>query len=245
MNALLVLVAAVAVLQHQPRTASSASAGKASGPVTNATFLRKTPASAATPQPTWHRKQAQPTVALPRTAQPAARPSPAAASHLHSTAGVLLLGDSLGEGTAPYLERLLAGRPFSANDIVGGSLYSGINDLRRAGSNLPPILVLSLGTNDAPTPASFGALVNETLSIAGSRCVVWPDIVRPPSGGFNWDEANAVLASAAASHPSLHVVAWSALVRAHPQWLASDGVHVDAAGYLARAEAIAQAVASC
>jgi lysophospholipase L1-like esterase len=158
---------------------------------------------------------------------------------------VLLIGDSLAEGTAPYLPGLLPERQITQEYGVGRSLSSGVSELRADASTLPPILVLSLGSNDVPTPSSFGALVNEALSVAGNRCVIWPDIVRPPSGGYNWDNANAVLAAAASTHPSLHVVPWSVMVRSHPEWLAGDGVHVDTAGYSARAQAIADAVANC
>jgi lysophospholipase L1-like esterase len=35
------------------------------------------------------------------------------------------------------------------------------------------------------------------------------------------------------------------MVRRHPEWLAHDGVHVSAAGYRARAKAVARAVAQC
>jgi lysophospholipase L1-like esterase len=158
---------------------------------------------------------------------------------------VLLIGDSLAEGTAPYLPGLLRGRQVTQDYGVGRNLSTGISELRGDASTLPPILVLSLGTNDVPTPSSFGPLVNEALSIAGNRCVIWPDIVRPASGGYNWDDANAVLAAAASTHPSLHVVPWSTMVRSHPEWLAGDGVHVNTTGYSARAQAIADAVAGC
>ena len=45
--------------------------------------------------------------------------------------------------------------------------------------------------------------------------------------------------------PNLFVVRWRQLVRANPQWLAGDGVHVDAIGYRARARAFARQIAKC
>jgi lysophospholipase L1-like esterase len=54
-----------------------------------------------------------------------------------------------------------------------------------------------------------------------------------------------VLAEEAARRPTLHVVDWAALVRRHRAWVARDGVHVNAAGYRARAAAIAAAMRSC
>jgi lysophospholipase L1-like esterase len=41
------------------------------------------------------------------------------------------------------------------------------------------------------------------------------------------------------------VVNWAGMVRENPHWLASDGVHVNADGYQARAKAIARSVRRC
>ena len=106
---------------------------------------------------------------------------------------------------------------------------------------------MSLGTNDSPRRVSaFRAAVNEVIAIAGpSRCVVWANIVRPPVLGASYDGFNRVLAGEAGAHRNFVVVDWQALARKHPAWLRSDGVHATAAGYKARATAIAAAVQQC
>jgi lysophospholipase L1-like esterase len=74
---------------------------------------------------------------------------------------------------------------------------------------------------------------------------VWADIVRPPVAGTNYAKLNRVLRTQARRRANLIVVDWSGMVRRHPEWLASDGVHVDAAGYRARARAFARAIGRC
>ena len=51
-----------------------------------------------------------------------------------------------------------------------------------------------------------------------------------------------VLVAAAARWQSFHVFDWQALARANPRWFGSDGVHPSAAGYRARATALARLV---
>lgn len=46
-------------------------------------------------------------------------------------------------------------------------------------------------------------------------------------------------------HENLRVVDWAGLVSRNRGWLAGDGVHVPAAGYAARARAIAKQVERC
>jgi lysophospholipase L1-like esterase len=84
------------------------------------------------------------------------------------------------------------------------------------------------------------------LEIAGStRCVVVPNIVRPPVGGASYAGFNQALADLAKHHDNLRVVDWARLVSANRGWLAGDGVHVNATGYQARARAIAKQVERC
>jgi lysophospholipase L1-like esterase len=84
------------------------------------------------------------------------------------------------------------------------------------------------------------------MGVAGSRrCVVWANIVRPPFEGVSYRGYNRVLAQEADRRDNLRVVNWVRMVRRHPEWLADDGVHVSAAGYRARAKAVARSVQLC
>jgi lysophospholipase L1-like esterase len=84
------------------------------------------------------------------------------------------------------------------------------------------------------------------MEVAGPRrCVVWTNIVRPPVGGTSYAGYNRALAAESRPRENLRVVNWARMVHANPQWLAGDGVHVNAEGYAARAKAIAESVRRC
>lgn len=159
---------------------------------------------------------------------------------------VFVVGDSLAVGTEAPLSRLLPGRRIRTSAYTGRHTDDGVSEITSDG-NLPPVLVVSLGTNDDPSATStFAGQVESVLQAAGpGRCVVWANIVRPPYGGVSYSGYNRVLARLAATNPNLIVVDWVGLVRQNPGILAPDGVHATPTGYEARAQAIAAAVSSC
>jgi lysophospholipase L1-like esterase len=161
-----------------------------------------------------------------------------------SDRSLLLVGDSLSVGAAPYLESALSGYRIRTSHRVG--LLSGEVARRvvRSRASLPPVLVVSAGTNDHPTEVpDFARAVSTVLGAAGRRrCVVWPTIVRPPVGGTTYAGLNAALGRAARRNGRLVLVDWVGLVQKNPRLLRADGVHATAAGYRARAAAIARAV---
>jgi hypothetical protein len=84
------------------------------------------------------------------------------------------------------------------------------------------------------------------LELAGSkRCVVWPNIHRPPYNGVSYAGFNRVLDQIAATAPNLAVVDWNGMVDSGQAAVAGDGVHSTPSGYQARAAAIAQALEGC
>lgn len=157
---------------------------------------------------------------------------------------VLDLGDSLSIGTAPFLDDRLRGFRVEARRDVGLHAYDAAAIVARERTTLPPVIVVSAGTNDDPRiVSSFARAVSAIVAAAGTRrCVVWPTIVRPPAVGASYDRLNRALERAAGRHPTLVLVDWIGMVRRHPSWLAPDGVHVSVAGYRARAAAIGTAV---
>jgi lysophospholipase L1-like esterase len=83
-------------------------------------------------------------------------------------------------------------------------------------------------------------------SFGPARCVVWATIVRPPYAGVSYAGYNRALRTIAKHHPTLHVLDWDAMARAHPSWFGSDGVHPSMTGYRARAAATARLIrAAC
>ena len=159
---------------------------------------------------------------------------------------MLIIGDSMGEGTEPYLPGALPGWRVEQNVARSRHVNEGISILRSRGG-LPSVIVMSLGGNDDPAAAStFQHYVDEARQIAGkTRCIVWPNVVVPPRGGVGFSGYNEVLDDTARKHDNFRVLDWVKIVNEHSYWLASDGVHVTATGYQFRARAIARQVESC
>ena len=160
---------------------------------------------------------------------------------------LLVVGDSLAEGTRPYVPGELPGWRVRQSTKVSRHAAQGDDVMRRYGRSLPRVIHVSLGTNDDPSQtAAFGAAVGDVMDVAGEdRCVVWANIVRPPYGGVSYRGYNGVLRREDEARDNLLVLNWVRMVRRHPEWLADDGVHVSVAGYRARARAVARLVRRC
>jgi lysophospholipase L1-like esterase len=160
---------------------------------------------------------------------------------------LLVNGDSLAEGTRPYIPPELPGWRVRQSTAVSRHAHEGDDVMRRYGSRLPRVIHVSLGTNDDPNQVdAFRAAVREVMDVAGPRrCVVWTNIVRPAVAGASYAGYNRVLAQESRPRENLRVVNWVRMVRENPQWVVGDGVHVNADGYRARAKAIAASVRRC
>ena len=106
------------------------------------------------------------------------------------------------------------------------------------------MLVVSAGTNDDPRERLRVLAVRLGRPRSGRARSLrrLADIARPPVGGATYSGLNRVLARADRRNASLVLVDWVGMVRRNPRWLGRDGVHASAAGYRARARAIATAV---
>ena len=173
-----------------------------------------------------------------------AMPAPAAAGAPQT---VLHYGDSLTVGTGLYLSSFLPGWSIIESASISRHADEGPGAMSSLSSTLPRVLVISLGANDDPgAVTAFAADVRRVAATAGrGRCVIWSTIVRPPYNGVSYEGYNRVLRRAAITFANFRVFDWQALARAHPGWFGSDGVHPTAAGYRARAAALAQLVKSC
>jgi len=195
----------------------------------------------ATPQTS----QMPPASVTPKTESEAA-PGATGGSQGAASGRALVVGDSLAVGTEEPLARLLPGWRIRTSAYTGRPTADGVSEITGTGS-LPPVLVVSLGTNDDPSATStFASQVESVLQAAGpSRCVIWANIVRPPYGGVSYSGYNHVLARLAATNPNLTVVDWVGIVKRNPGILAPDGVHATPRGYETRAHAVAQAMQAC
>jgi hypothetical protein len=166
---------------------------------------------------------------------------------------LFVYGDSFALGTEPYLPGQLDGWQIETDAANNRHTRSVPAALRARGAQLAPIVHLSVGTVDDPThPGRFRHRVRQIMRIVGKdRCVVWANIARPkvrPNGtGYNgWRPLNEVLRDEAGRRTNLVVLRWTALVRAHPEWVSTyDGTHVNRRGYRARARLVARGVREC
>jgi lysophospholipase L1-like esterase len=152
---------------------------------------------------------------------------------------LLVVGDSLAEGTRPYIPKELPGWRIRQSTKVSRHAADG--------DRLPRVIHASLGTNDDPRNVDgFRAAIEAVMKVAGGdRCVVWANIVRPPYGGVSYRGYNRALAGEDTRRDNLLVLNWKRMLHRHPEWLAGDGVHVSADGYAARARATARLVRRC
>ena len=193
------------------------------------------------------RSTTAPATSSPAATSGAAAPTTSGSASNLAPSRMVLVGDSLAVGIQSPLTNALGGWSLSTNARVGRPLAEGMGIVRGM-SDRPPVLAISLFTNDSPGAIdTLRSAVRETITRqAGHGCVVWATIVRPAVGGVTYAQANQALAALAAENPAvMKLVPWAQQIEAHPEWLASDGVHATPAGYSARAQMYAEAARSC
>jgi hypothetical protein len=160
---------------------------------------------------------------------------------------LVMVGDSLAQGTEPHLPSFLPGWRITTDARRGRPLAEGMRvmaSMPRPSS--PTVLTFSLFTNDMPTNVdALEDAVRASVERAGSGCAVWATIVRPPLNGVSYRAANRRLEQLAGQLTGLRVVPWAAAVAENGALLAADGVHATPDGYKARAQMYAQAAQTC
>ncbi|HEY2288833.1 MAG TPA: acyltransferase family protein, partial [Streptosporangiaceae bacterium] len=110
--------------------------------------------------------------------------------------------------------------------------------------------VLALGTDDTADVAAgsetpLATRIGRMMSAAHGQPVMWVNVISLVSSGpyaeANMQRWNAALVRACSKYPNMRVYDWAAA--AHKSWFISDGIHYTSAGYKARAELIADALA--
>ena len=111
--------------------------------------------------------------------------------------------------------------------------------------------VIALGTNDTADVAvgsnvGLAERITRMMSVIGSQPVLWITVKSLLSSGpysehdmSQWDQA---LAAAAGKYPNMRVYDWASVVQ--DQWFINDKIHFTSAGYAARGELIADALAA-
>ncbi len=156
---------------------------------------------------------------------------------------MLVVGDSLEVGSAPYLKRALPGVVVDAEK--GRPSAAGVQVLAARLDPSVSVVVFPLGTNDSPSnPAGLAASLASVRQLAGDRCIVVATIARPPVGGVPVAGLNRVVEQFS-EQTGAQVADWSTVVRSLPGLLGSDGVHATGDGYALRAGLLAEAVQAC
>ncbi|HEX8084383.1 MAG TPA: hypothetical protein VF529_08840 [Solirubrobacteraceae bacterium] len=159
-----------------------------------------------------------------------------------------MIGDSLAEGTEPYLAAALPGWRVTTDAARSRFLLDGmaIRDAMRKPAK-PVALAFSLFTNDDPrrAPELAQAAARSLDGLPSGSCAIWATIARPKVAGVSYAQANAALDQVAASDPRIRIVPWAEGAKRHRDWLRDDRVHATAEGYAARAQLYAQAAAGC
>ena len=162
----------------------------------------------------------------------------------HEAGDVTLVGDSLNVGIEPYLSHELPGWHIDAHDRVGRATPEGIDELRRLGGRLAPVVVVSLGTNDPDgAEPEFRKLLDQALAVVGpDRCLVWATIVRDGTTRTGFDRA---LQDARSANANVRLVEWARMIEQDRSLLAEDAVHGTQEGYARRAADTARAIRTC
>jgi lysophospholipase L1-like esterase len=174
---------------------------------------------------------------------------------------VVIIGDSLTVGAEPHhrAQLVAAGIP----GIVDGNTsrripamstpqLSGVltaERIRREWGDAD-CWVIALGNNDIASVASMSSSTAATLvaqlvaAVSPGARVWWVNVrdVRTAELIAKAATFNGVLDARAASDAAFEVVDWASLVAANPAW-STDGIHVTATGYRARAALVAAAIA--
>jgi peptidoglycan/LPS O-acetylase OafA/YrhL len=138
----------------------------------------------------------------------------------------------------------------SVVEVLPGQVngYDAAQDMTRQGFR--GCWVIALGTDDtadvaAGSEVGLATRIARMMSAARGEPVLWVNIRTLVSGGPyaepNMARFDRALLAACARYPNLRIFDWAAVARR--KWFISDGIHYTSAGYAARAQQIADALA--
>lgn len=160
--------------------------------------------------------------------------------------GVLVVGDSLGVGTGPYLRRELGSGEVTIDAKKSRPSGVGVEVLEERLRPGHRVVVFDLGVNDDPSqPALLEGNLQTVRRIVGDRCLVVATLSRPPVGGVGIDGMNRVIREFVASTPGAQLFDWRAATRRDPDLLGPDGLHPGRGGYAERARMLADVIGGC
>jgi hypothetical protein len=159
---------------------------------------------------------------------------------------VLVVGDSLGELTSPYLSRYLPGVELTINAVGGYNSYQIFDLFQESYEPSDDVIVFDAGTNDNPEyPEILAGNLGKVAETVGDRCMVVPTVHGFTVNGVDNTGKNRVVAEFAASRPGTQVPDWARTVATRPDLMQADNLHPIEEGADYRAQLIAQGVQGC
>ncbi len=159
---------------------------------------------------------------------------------------VLVIGDSLTVGSASTLTADLsaAGAAVTIDAQTGAGLTTQAVDWHTrlpddVAARHPDLVVIALGTNDSRAGTAYGAQVDQVMQwLPPGQQVVWilPRRAAPLQPGIS--QLAAAVYAATSRWPALRVADTDGVMSPHPEWVASDGIHYNAAGYQTLGDAV-------
>ncbi len=169
-----------------------------------------------------------------------------AARAVEGAGGVLVVGDSLEELTAPHLEELLPGVPLTINAVGGSNTFEIFDLFQESYSPSDSVIVFDGGTNDNPAyPEILAENLQKVVATVGDRCLVVPTIHGYTVNGYNNRGKNRVVHELAASRPGTQTPDWATTVNQNPSLLESDNLHPSSEGSEVRAQLLAEGITAC
>jgi len=137
--------------------------------------------------------------------------------------GGVAVGDSVLDDVKLYAPTTLTSHDISIDAAVGRQWKVGISILTalRAAGQLPPIVIVALGSNGRITAALFDQMMQ---ACAGAKRVVFMTVTGPLIAN------NPIIRAGVARNPTAVLADWNILAAHHPQWFAPDHVHLGPAG---------------
>ena len=181
-----------------------------------------------------------PPVTFETTTTTVAPPAPTTTAEvIPASRTVFIVGDSLTQNSAPWLPDELRGVHWGATSIDavhGLKTAQGLADLAAHRNELPPTVLIALGTNDLDaTQADVASWLQQARALVGRRRLVWVNLQLDERPEFaNYHNINAALAAAAAQF-HVEVADWAAWSTAMHVPHLRDGIHYDAPGDQQRA----------
>lgn len=169
-----------------------------------------------------------------------------AASTAAPTAKVLVVGDSLGELSSPYLEQYLPGVELTVNAVGGSNTFEILDFFEESYDPSQSVIVFDGGTNDNPNyPQILEENLAKVAATVGNRCMVVPTVHGYTVEGTDNHGKNRVVHEFAAARPGTQVPDWGRVANTRPDLMQSDGLHPTEEGAQYRAQLVADGIIGC